>query len=368
MKIFSRSMVGLCRRVGSTQPRPRRWPNGVVRRDAPLMDCLYRSWDMQGNTEVGNENKSKMQSHNPLPCGTTKCVDVDTEKMRKNATKRVTYNYPLMEKKWFPKIYKNSSHRDGAIYTNWLFKNEWPDVDITDRSEKDMLQFMSVMLADAPVSSGSTQLYGYIAVRDGRDWMLNYVFNHSRDDPITVQQGDLIGMMGPKRGIEMSPPVLIEFDVRIKNGELEEDDLELIDGAIACTLRKPWKPIKYHIAGNCGAVDMTLAFVRYAVEATIEVVISEAQIGVGLSLSSFVYIAMDFEEIQLFQGTTVQSFSQARYVVAVTSGTEMLLKFKVGNNNVERCLSFKAKQHGCDSQQMKLELATLSVKVTWSTI
>ncbi|CAO2179682.1 unnamed protein product [Urochloa humidicola] len=386
-------MVGLCCRVGSPQTRLSWWPHGFVRRDAPLMDRLYRSWDMQGNTEVGSENQSKMHSHSPLACCTTK--DTDTEKMRKTATKKVTYNYPLMEKIWFPDIYENSSHRDGAIYSNWLFKDEWSDVDITDRNEtllepmmfseatencvpdpencmlhfpRDMLQFMSVMLVDTPVSNGSMQLYGYVAVRDERDWMLNYVFNRSRDDPVTVQQGDLIGMTGPKRGIEMSPPVLIEFDIRIKNGELEENDLELIDGAIDCTLRKPWKPIKYRIAGNCGAVDMTLAFVWYAVEATIEVVISEAQIGVGLSLSSFVYIEMNFEEIQLFQGTVDQLFSQARYVVAATNGTEMLLKFKVDNNNVERCLSFKAKQHGCDSQEMKLELAAVSVKVTWSTI
>ncbi|CAL4956016.1 unnamed protein product [Urochloa decumbens] len=232
----------------------------------------------------------------------------------------------------------------------------------------DMLQVLSVRLVDTPVSKGQMQLYGYIAVRDDRDWMLNYVFKRSRDDPIIVQQGSLIQMTGPKRGIEMDPPVLIELDIRIKNGGLEEDDLGLIDGAVACTLRKPWRPINHRIVGNCGTLDMNLAFVRYAVEATIEVIISEVPRGLSLSLSSLIYIAMEYEEIQLFQGTIDQPFSLKRFVVAVTTGTEMLLKFKVGKNHVERCLSFKAKQHGCASQGMKLELAAVLVKVTWSTI
>jgi len=46
----------------------------------------------------------------------------------------------------------------------------------------------------------------------------------------------------------------------------------------------------------------------------------------------------------------------------------MILELKVDNNRAERCLSFKAKQHGCDRQSMKLELCPIAVKVTWSTI
>jgi hypothetical protein len=86
-------------------------------------------------------------------------------------------------------------------------------------------------------------------------------------------------MTGPKSGIEMYPPILIEYDLRIKNGGLEEDDMELIDGAMPCFLRTPSKPVKHLIDGNCGTVGISLAFVEYAVEATIEVVISDAQRG-----------------------------------------------------------------------------------------
>jgi hypothetical protein len=51
-----------------------------------------------------------------------------------------------------------------------------------------MLQFFSLKLAKIPVNSGSVELYGYIAVRDGLDRLLNYVVNFSRDDPIIVEQ------------------------------------------------------------------------------------------------------------------------------------------------------------------------------------
>jgi hypothetical protein len=62
---------------------------------------------------------------------------------------------------------------------------------------RDMFQFMSVMLVDTTVSNGSMPLFGYIAVRDERDWMLNYIFNRSRDDPIIVQQVQFFTCLEP---------------------------------------------------------------------------------------------------------------------------------------------------------------------------
>ena len=51
-----------------------------------------------------------------------------------------------------------------------------------------MLQFFSVTLAQSPISNSLIQVYGYIAVRDERDGLLNYVLKYSRDDPTMVQQ------------------------------------------------------------------------------------------------------------------------------------------------------------------------------------
>lgn len=53
---------------------------------------------------------------------------------------------------------------------------------------EDMMQIFLLKLAKVHVPGGSVELYGYIAVRDMLDPLLNYVINLSRDDPIIVEQ------------------------------------------------------------------------------------------------------------------------------------------------------------------------------------
>ena len=93
-------------------------------------------------------------------------------------------------------------------------------------------------------------------------------------------------MAGPKRGIEMLGFTLIEYDMRIKTGQEEKDDLQLIDGASFISPSGKWnKPSTMRIPGDYGAVDITLLRLRHAVEATVEVLISEVQSSFDLSLS-----------------------------------------------------------------------------------
>jgi hypothetical protein len=54
-----------------------------------------------------------------------------------------------------------------------------------------MMQFFSLKLAQIPINNNSVELYGYIATRDIRDSLLNYIVNRSRADPIIVQQVQL---------------------------------------------------------------------------------------------------------------------------------------------------------------------------------
>ncbi|XP_062181779.1 uncharacterized protein LOC133886063 isoform X2 [Phragmites australis] len=252
-----------------------------------------------------------------------------------------------------------SSHRDGSIYRdNCHWKKEFRIADrnetrleammLSDPSKHCILngetcvnhrpcamwQIFSLKLAKILVDGGSVELYGYIAARDNLDQLLNYVVNISRDDPIIVEQGSLIEMTGPKRGIDLSSNVLIEYDIRIKRGDREKDDLQLID-----------------------------------VEATVEVIISEVQSSFDLCLSCFT--SGLHEEIRLFDGSIGESCGLRRHVVAVQMGTSMDLMFKIGSGSycsAEHCCSFKAVNHGCASQQIKIELASILVKVTWSTL
>ena len=57
-----------------------------------------------------------------------------------------------------------------------------------EHTPRHMLQIFSLKLAKLFVDSGPVELYGYIAVPDSLDPLLNYVVNLSRDDPIIVEQ------------------------------------------------------------------------------------------------------------------------------------------------------------------------------------
>lgn len=77
--------------------------------------------------------------------------------------------------------------------------------------------------------------------------------------------------------IKLYDTTLIEYDMRIKTGEQEKDDLQLIDvvSMVDDLDMSPCNPFMRRIHGNCGAVDITLSHLEEAVEATVEVVISE---------------------------------------------------------------------------------------------
>lgn len=177
-------------------------------------------------------------------------------------------------------------------------------------------------------------------------------------------------MTGPKRGVDFSTDVLIEYDMRIKTGDGEEDDLQLIDGAAMMDeMMITSKPFTKRIQGNCGAVDMNQMCLQMAVEATVEVAISEVQHSFDLCVVCFTSGLR--EEIRLFDGVIGESCGLRRHVIAVRMGTRVKLKFKIGSGSycsAEHGRSFKAANHGCSSQTINTDLASIVVKVSWSTL
>ncbi|XP_037441610.1 uncharacterized protein LOC119309793 [Triticum dicoccoides] len=288
-------------------------------------------------------------------------------------------------------VLEKSGHRDGSMYRA-IYRCGWKsDYSIGDRSETrleammfsdpakrmtrpcSMLQIFSLELAKIPGNDGLVELYGYVAARDDVDKMLNYVINISRDDPIIVKQGSLISMGGgPKRGIDVMDEAIIEYDMRIKRGRQERHDLQLIDGATILGPHGTWdRPFTYDISNDCGGtVNITLARLSWAVEATIEVLISEVQGGFNMSVRCF---TSGFDsEIRLFNGAITNSCGLKRSMVAVMKRSYIRLKFKVvapscRSKSQYRC-TFKAKTHGHNAQEIKTDFALISVKVTWSTL
>ncbi|KAG2648217.1 hypothetical protein PVAP13_1NG042308, partial [Panicum virgatum] len=224
-----------------------------------------------------------------------------------------------------------------------------------------MLQIFSLKLASIPVEHGPVELYGYIATRDPLDCLLNYVINFSRDDPIIIEQGSLINMAGPKRGIQLIGPTLIEFDMKIKTGRHENEDLQLIDGVSLVDNKEPnCSPFTCRLHGGCGAIDITASCLDFAVEATVEVAISQFTSANGIN-----------EEILLFDGAIAESCGLKRSVIAVVKGAHMDLKFKVASDScipAEHCCSFEATKHGHSIQEIKTDFALIAVKVSWSTL
>jgi len=176
-------------------------------------------------------------------------------------------------------------------------------------------------------------------------------------------------MAGPKRGIEMLDYTLIEYDMRVKTGQEEKDDIQLIDGASFISPSGKWnKPSTMRIPGDYGAVDITLLRLRHAVEATVEVLISEVQSSFDLSLSCLTSGLN--KGIWLFDGAIVEACSLERSAVAVRKNSLIDLKFKIGvlPSSSYQCCSFKAKTHGHETREIKTDLALIIVKVTWSTL
>ncbi|CAL5024273.1 unnamed protein product [Urochloa decumbens] len=288
-----------------------------------------------------------------------------------------------------------SSHRDGSIYSSTC---SWKgDFCIVDRNQTrreammfsdptdcyiingtcrrhatcHMLQIFSMKLANIPVEHGPVELYGYIAARDNLDRLLNYVINVSRDDPIILEQGSLIDMTGPKRGIQLIDTILIEYDMKVKTGQHEKEDLQVIDGVSLLDDIDTWNcsPFTCRMNGGYGGIDITAARLDSAVEATVEVAISQVQGGFSMCLGCFT--SGLHEEIRLFDGAIVKSGGLKRSVVAVVMGAQMDLKFKVAAGScipAEHCCSFKATKHGRATQEIKTDLALIAVKVTWSTL
>ena len=124
-------------------------------------------------------------------------------------------------------------------------------------------------------------------------------------------------MAGPKRGIQLIGTTLIEYDMKIKTGRHENEDLQLIDGVSLVDNIDSWNcsPFTCRMHGGCGAIDITASCLDFAVEATVEVAISQVQSGFSVRLGCFT--SGINEEILLFDGATAESCGLKRSVICI---------------------------------------------------
>ncbi|XP_044386088.1 uncharacterized protein [Triticum aestivum] len=152
-----------------------------------------------------------------------------------------------------------------------------------------MMQIFSLKLAYPPCDGDPVQVYGFMAVRDTRDHLRNYIFNRTRDDPFIVEHEDgFIQLSGSKRGIWWYDKQLVEFDMRIKREEDEADDLQLVDGGVwfydGCSPHA--RVLTQRIDGDYGSVDISYALLQLAMEATVQIAVSELDRDISLACQS----------------------------------------------------------------------------------
>ncbi|CAN6277877.1 unnamed protein product [Urochloa humidicola] len=266
-----------------------------------------------------------------------------------------------------------------------------------------MMQIFSLNLANhsAAIPGGPIELYGFMAVRDLLDPLRNYVFNRTRDDPLVLYPSSddpssplFIQMASPKRGIYLQARALIEFDMKIKRGEAQDEDLQLIDGACTFSELTPFHGVyTQRIPGvgddhGAAAVDISVALLRRAVEARIHVTLSGLPED-GLRLSLLCNVSKLPQEIQLFDGFVDKSGVLINgFVVAAVFNGPVVLYFK-GNHAgrlIRRLVAFPAKAHGCSEQSLSLvvhpakahgcseqslslnDVGVAEVKVSWANI
>ncbi|KAL6628979.1 hypothetical protein ACP70R_028744 [Stipagrostis hirtigluma subsp. patula] len=309
-------------------------------------------------------------------------------------------------------VVDGSKHRDGSIYrqdTHFCHRlyrlNDTRETHLlpSNRSDLDkgccpnwpacrrhngcaMMQIFSLKLVanhGAITSAGPIHLYGFMAVRDLLHPLRNYVFNRSRDDPLILHPDPedpsssyLIQMTGPKRGIYLQARALVEFDMRIKmlgHGD-DKEDLELIDGFATFSELTPFHGVyTQRIHGDGGAaVDISLALLRHAVQARMQVGVSELPVH-GISLCVLGFVSGWPQGIKLFDGVVHELGDLDSFVVAVVINTPLILHFLVkqadGSDKVHRrCCAFPAKAHGCNRFSLPLDFADIKLKVFWANL
>uniref|UniRef100_A0ACD5W3L0 Uncharacterized protein n=1 Tax=Avena sativa TaxID=4498 RepID=A0ACD5W3L0_AVESA len=232
-------------------------------------------------------------------------------------------------------------------------------------------RIQTFLLAD---NTNPIEVYGCIAVRDSEDYSRNYLFNRSRDNPLTINSAsDYLRLLSPKRGMSMQFDCLVEVAIRTKALSGDTDDKTLVDGCFDLIEGRAALDVlsRSTVEGEHGAIVFDLIIFRRGVEATISMNFLEVPgDGFDIKMCGFtaiwknLYAFIDDEQCECDSFvSSVGKFARC-FVVAVQFDDTLFIDFMEGNMPI----AFEAAIHGSEEKLYHFRNgAAVSVEVSWST-
>ncbi|RLN07553.1 hypothetical protein C2845_PM11G11970 [Panicum miliaceum] len=154
--------------------------------------------------------------------------------------------------------------------------------------------------------------------------------------------------MPPTRGISARYDVIVEYSLKVKGNSDETKDEELIDGCFRFKEHCRGDVIQHEVRlfGPFGPLDIRFVYMKYAVEATIEVKVKRAMPGYSLSMVTASTCGY-YDEITLYDRSAAPCQAApiallkdggglSLSVVAVGLGCNLKLRFEIIGDKEEK--------------------------------
>uniref|UniRef100_A0A8R7R522 DUF6598 domain-containing protein n=1 Tax=Triticum urartu TaxID=4572 RepID=A0A8R7R522_TRIUA len=227
-------------------------------------------------------------------------------------------------------------------------------------------------------------VYGTVIARDDLDRKCVYLFWHDKDNRqfITSEDNSLI-LTGPKRGLALCGSLFFEIDLKVKDVHGREvKDERLSKGTLVVNgITRQASNFEYGVEKNTlvsmhSTLEMNFAFVRDAVEGTVEIRILEGLVdfhGKIIATTTRVpceIVLHDSRVNGLLTAGDDQVMRTARRVVCLSAGEMLLVTVAPEGGDELSChtVSFASRLNGCAAENMVCGNYKMQVKVTWSIV
>uniref|UniRef100_A0ACD5Z7D6 Uncharacterized protein n=1 Tax=Avena sativa TaxID=4498 RepID=A0ACD5Z7D6_AVESA len=225
-------------------------------------------------------------------------------------------------------------------------------------------------------------VYGTVIARDNLDRHCVYLFRRGKDNcqSITSKDNSLI-LTGPKRGLLLCDSIFFEIDLKIKDlhgREIKDERLSKglleLDGIIRQTSNVKHGVEKYTLVSMHSTLDLSYAFVRNAVEATVEIRILQGPVDFhGKIIASTTSVPCDIvlhdsKVNGLLTADDNRFIQTVRHTIGVSVDEMLLLTVAPeGGNEFSDCtVKFTPKLNSFDAENIVCGNYKMQIKVTWS--